>query len=234
MKLNTEYWGAGYAYETFDDGKLLTIDKHVSTIGSRYPDHLKLNEEFDQSILIGTNFKNPNSVLLFINYLDGTKWVKTGFTEPVDTGIYLGALPGSVYGTLFEWYRSRIAYGQTELYTSIRPVLKFPFKTLCFLVKVGVSNPTSFTEFDIDDYFGTDKEQLYPTICTIRFYAYFGNNKNRYLYMQGWLRYFMPLLYGTIKNISNGTEGTEDIFPFYNNEDYLTYGHRPDEVFHKK
>lgn len=233
MKLNTEYWGEGYPYLNFDDGNLLTIGKDANTIASRYPNHLKLNEEFDQSILIGTNFKNPNSVLLFINYLEGSKWVETGFTEPVDTGVYLGALQGSLYGALSEWYRNRIAYGQTEIYTSIRPVLKFPFKTLCFLVKVGVSNPTGFTEFDADEYFGTDKEQLYPTICTIRFYAYFGNNKNRYLHMQGWGRYFMPLLYGTVKNISKGTEGTEDIFPFYNNEDYLTYGHRPDEVFHK-
>lgn len=231
MKLNTEYWGEGYPYLNFDDGKLLTINKNAGTIAERYPTHLKLNEQFDQSILIGTNFKNPNSVLLFI-YLEGSKWVETGFTEPVDTGVYLGALQGSIYGTLSEWYRNRIAYGQTEIYTQIRPVLKFPFKTLCFLVKVGVSNPTGFTEFDVDEYFGTDKEQLYPTICTIRFYAYFGNNKNRYLYMQGWGCYFMPLLYGTIKNISRGTEGTEDIFPFYNNEAYLTYGHRPDEVFH--
>ena len=114
MKLNTDYWGEGYPYLNFEDGNVLTLGRYADTIASRYPNHLKLNEEFDQSILIGTNFKNPNSVLLFINNLNSPKWIETGFTEPVDTGIYLGALQGSVYGTLFEWHRNRIAYGQTE------------------------------------------------------------------------------------------------------------------------
>lgn len=234
MKLNTDYWGTGYPYLTFDDGKLLTIDKNASTIASRYPDHLKLNEEFDQSILIGTNFKNPNSVLLFINYLEGSKWVETGFTEPVDTGVYLGALQGNYYGILFEWYRNRIAYGQTELYTQIRPVLKFPFKSLCFLVQIGASNPLSYQEFAVDEYFGTENEKTYPTINTIIFRPCFGNNKNRYLWYTatGWNGYFIPLLYGTIKNISIEGIYQEDIFPFYNNEDYLTYGHKPDSSFH--
>ena len=182
MKLNTEYWSNGYPYLHFDDGDVLTIGQYADTIGARYPDHLKLNEEFDQSILIGTNFKNPNSVLLFINNLEGSKWVETGFTEPVDTGIFLGALKGDIYGTLFKWYRNRIAYGQTELYTAIRPVLKFPFKTLCFLVQIGASNPIGYQEFPVDEYFGTENENTYPTINTITFYPCFGNNKNRILW----------------------------------------------------
>lgn len=234
MKLNTEYWGEGYPYLTFDDGKVLTLGQYADTIVSRYPDHLKLNEEFDQSILIGTNFKNPNSVLLFINYLEGSKWVETGFTEPVDTGVYLGALQGSVHGTLFEWYRNRIAYGQKEIYTKIRPVLKFPFKSLCFLVQIGASNPLSYQEFAVDEYFGTENEKTYPTINTIIFRPCFGNNKNRYLWYttSGWSTFFIPLLYGTIKNISIEGIYQEDIFPYYNNGDYLIYGHKPDSTFH--
>ena len=234
MKLNTDYWGEGYAYLNFEDGNVLTLGRYADTIASRYPDHLKLNEEFDQSILIGTNFKNPNSVLLFINNLNSTKWIETGFTEPVDTGVYLGALQGSVYGTLFEWYRNRIAYGQTELYTQIRPVLKFPFKSLCFLVQIGASNPLSYQEFAVDEYFGTENEKTYPTINTIIFRPCFGNNKNRTLWYQAsdWATYFIPLLYGTIKNISIGGEFQEDIFPYYNNGDYLIYGHKPDSSFH--
>lgn len=231
MKLNTEYWGEGYPYLNFDDGKVLTIGRYADTIASRYPNHLKLNEEFDQSILIGTNFKNPNSVLLFINNLNSPKWIETGFTEPVDTGIYLGALQGSVYGLLLEWYRNRIAYGQTEIYTQIRPVLKFPFKSLCFLVQIGASNPLSYQEFAVDEYFGTENEKTYPTITTISFKPYFGNNKNR-SFKSGWAGYFIPLLYGTIKNISIGGTYQEDIFPYYNNGDYLIYGHNPDSSFH--
>lgn len=234
MKLNTEYWGKGYPYLNFDDGKLLTIDKNVGTIATRYPNHLKLNEEFDQSILIGTNFKNPNSVLLFINQLNSPKWVETGFTEPIDTGIYLGALQGNVYGLLAAWCAERIAYGQTELYTQIRPVLKFPFKSLCFLVQIGASNPLSYQEFAVDEYFGTENEKTYPTINTIIFYPCFGNNKNRYLWykVSGWSAYFIPLLYGTIKNISVEGIYQEDIFPYYNNGDFLIYGHKPDSTFH--
>lgn len=230
MKLNTEYWGEGYPYLNFDDGKVLTIGRYADTIANRYPNHLKLNEEFDQSILIGTNFKNPNSVLLFINRLEGSKWIETGFTEPVDTGIYLGALQGSVYGTLSEWYRNRIAYGQTEIYTQIRPVLKFPFKSLCFLVQIGASNPLSYQEFAVDEYFGSENEKTYPTINTIIFRPCFGNNKNRTLWYQasGWIGYFIPLLYGTI----DGGIYQEDIFPYYNNGDYLIYGHKPDSTFH--
>ena len=60
MKLNTDYWGKGYPYLNFDDGNVLTIGRNADTIATRYPNHLKLNEEFDQSILIGTNFKNPH------------------------------------------------------------------------------------------------------------------------------------------------------------------------------
>lgn len=234
MKLNTDYWGNGYPYATFDDGKLLTIGSDAETIGARYPDHLKLNEEFDQSILIGTNFKNPNSVLLFINNIDNGTWVETGFTKPVNTGVYLGALQGDRYGTMWEWYRNRIAYGQTDLYTQIRPVLKFPFKTLCFLVQIGASNPSEYAEFPVDEYFGTDNEKTHPTICTIGFYPCFGNNKNRSLWYQtsNWVTYFIPLLFGTIKNISKGTIGKEDIFPYYNNGGYLIYGHKPDSTFH--
>lgn len=234
MKLNTDYWGEGYPFLSFDDGNVLTIGRYVDTIASRYPDHLKLNEEFDQSILIGTNFKNPNSVLLFINDLNSSKWVETGFTEPVDTGVYLGALQGSVDGSLLEWYVSRIAYGQTELYTQIRPVLKFPFKSLCFLVQIGASNPLSYQEFAVDEYFGTENEKTYPTINTIIFRPCFGNNKNRKLWYQasGWATYFIPLLYGTIKNISIGETYQEDMFPYYNNEAYLIYGHKPDSSFY--
>lgn len=234
MKLNTDYWGNGYPYLTFDDGKVLTIGQYADTIANRYPNHLKLNEEFDQSILIGTNFKNPNSVLLFINYLNSPKWVETGFTEPIDTGVYLGSLQGDVYGTLFEWYRNRIAYGQTEIYTQIRPVLKFPFKSLCFLVQIGASNPLSYQEFAVDEYFGTENEKTYPTINTIIFCPCFGNNKNRTLWYQasGWTTYFIPLLYGTVKNISIEGIYQEDIFPYYNNGDYLIYGHKPDSSFH--
>lgn len=232
MKLNTNYWGEGYPYLNFDDGNVLTIGRYADTIGSRYPSHLKLNEEFDQSILIGTNFKNPNSVLLFINRLNSPKWIETGFTEPVDTGIYLGVLQGSLYGTLFEWHRNRIAYGQTELYTQIRPVLKFPFKTLCFLVQIGATNPTEYIEYPVDEYFGTENEKTHPTITTISFKPYFGNNKNRDYYRNSSASYFIPLLYGTITNISKGGLYQEDIFPYYNNGDILTYGHRPDSTFH--
>ena len=231
MKLNTDYWSEGYPYLKFNDGNVLTIGKYADTIASRYPNHLKLNEEFNQSILIGTNFKNPNSVLLFINNLDSTKWVETGFTEPIDTGIYLGALQGSIYGTLSEWYRHRIAYGQTEIYTQIRPVLKFPFKTLCFLVRIGATNPTEYIEYPIDEYFGTENEKTHPTITTISFRPYFGNNKNRD-YKNGWASYFIPLLYGTITNISKEGLYQEDIFPYYNNGRELTYGHKPDSTFY--
>lgn len=231
MKLNTDYWSEGYPYLNFDDGNVLTIGRYADKISSRYPDHLKLNEEFDQSILIGTNFKNPNSVLLFINNLNSTKWIETGFTEPVDTGVYLGALQGSEYGAMFSWYSNRIAYGQTELSTQIRPVLKFPFKTLCFLVKIGATNPSEYIEYPVDEYFGTENEKTHPTITTISFTPYFGNNKNR-SFKNGWAGYFIPLLYGTIKNIS--IEGTyqEDIFPYYNNGSYLIYGHKPSSTFH--
>ena len=232
MKLNTDYWSEGYPYLTFDDGKVLIIGRYADTIASRYPNHLKLNEEFDQSILIGTNFKNPNSVLLFINQLNSPKWVETGFTEPVDTGIYLGALQGSIYGTLFEWHRNRIAYGQTKIYTSIRPVLKFPFKTICFLVRIGATNPTGYIEYPVDEYFGTENEKTHPTITTISFRPYFGNNKNRDYYINGWASYFIPLLYGTITNISKEGLYQEDIFPYNNNGDELTYGHKPDSTFH--
>lgn len=234
MKLNTEYWGNGYPYLHFDDGDILTIGPYADKIDTRHPDHLKLNEEFDQSILIGTNFKNPNSVLLFINDLEGTKWVETGFTDPVDTGVYLGALQGSKYGLLLNWYRNRIAYGQSELYTQIHPVLKFPFKTLCFLVQIGASNPTGYKEFPVDEYFGTENENTYPTINTIAFYPCFGNNKNRKLWYKasGWTSYFIPLLYGTVKNISVDETYQEDIFPYYNNDDFLIYGHKPDSSFY--
>lgn len=232
MKLNTDYWGNGYPYLKFDDGNVLTIGRYADTIASRYPNHLKLNEEFDQSILIGTNFKNPNSVLLFINNLNSTKWVETGFTEPVDTGVYLGALQGSNYGSLFEWYRNRIAYGQTQIYTSIRPVLKFPFKTLCFLVQIGATNPTEYIEYPVDEYFGTENEKTHPTITTISFKPYFGNNKNRDYYKNGWASYFIPLLYGTITNISKEGLYKDDIFPYYNNGDKLTYGQKPNSTFH--
>lgn len=231
MKLNTDYWSEGYPYLEFDDGNLLTIGRYADNMGSRYPDHLKLNEEFDQSILIGTNFKNPNSVLLFINNLNSPKWVETGFTEPVDTGVYLGALQGSEYGAINTWYINRIAYGQTELSTPIRPVLKFPFKTLCFLVQIGASNPTEYQEYPIDEYFGTENEKTHPTINTISFKPYFGNNKNRF-YRNGWAGYFIPLLYGTIKNISISGTYQEDIFPYHNNGSYLIYGHKPDSTFY--
>ena len=234
MKLNTEYWGEGYPYLTFDDGEVLTLGRNVDTMTSLYPNHLKLNEEFDQSILIGTNFKNPNSVMLFINRLNSAKWVETGFTEPVDTGIYLGALMGDIYGTLFEWHRNRIAYGQTEIYTDIRPVLKFPFKTFCFLVEIGASNPLSYQEFAVDEYFGTENEKTYPTINTIIFRPSCGNNKNRILWYQtnNWHGEFIPLLYGTVKNISVGEFYQGDIFPYYNNGRHLIYGMKPTSTFH--
>ena len=138
MELNTKVWGNGVNidYQAFsEDGAFLGIDVSMSPISELVNKTINLNEQFDQSILIGTNLKNPNSIIMYCNKASGTPEL-TGFTNAVDTGVYLGVQQGSRYGALNEVYNARIGYGQSENNSNIRPVLKSPFRNICFLIQL--------------------------------------------------------------------------------------------------
>ena len=231
MKLNTSVWGNGTAidYQYFVDGEFLGIDVSMSPISSLVNSTINLNEQFDQSILIGTNLQNPNSIVMYCNKANGTPEI-TGFTKAVDTGVYLGAQSGSLYGALNSVYSARIGYGQSENNSNIRPVLKFPFRSICFLIQLYVCQNKAATSMgkwiDCDSYFGTSEETDNPYIVAIRFKPFIGNNKNRSDSAWGsWYSYFTPLLYGDLENLGIDTEyGANNMFPFYNISDILMYG----------
>lgn len=232
MELNTKVWGSGVNidYQAFEDGAFLGIDVSMSPISTLVNRTINLNEQFDQSILIGTNLKNPNSIVMYCNKASGTPEL-TGFTNAVDTGVYLGVQLGNRYGGLNGVYPARIGYGQSENNSDIRPVLKFPFRDICFLIQLYVCKNKSVTSsgkwIDCDSYFYTSEETNNPYIVAIRFVPFIGSNKNRSSNAWGsWYNYFMPLLYGDLENLGIDTEyGANNMFPFYNPSDsYLRYG----------
>lgn len=237
MKLNTDVWGEGVAIggRTFDDGKFLGITQDMGPISSLVSSgKILLNTEFDQSILIGTRFNNPNSIMMYmdkgVNNENG--WIEFNrFTPPVDTGVFLGSMQqGDRSGAFNTRYRQRIGYGQTENYSPIRPVLKFPFKNICFLIKIHASHTevsdVDLNEFDCDVYFKSDVHNTYPYIYKISLVPYVGNNKNRSI-AGGWYSYLMPLLYGTYRNFAfEEAYSGNDIFPIGNiMGNNLTFGY---------
>lgn len=230
MELNTSVWGNGVAIDGryFSDGTFLGIDEYMSEIRTLVNKTINLNEQFDQSILIGTNLQNPNSIVMYCNKASGSPEM-TGFTNAVDTGVYLGAQQGNRYGGLNAVYPTRIGYGQSENNSNIRPVLKFPFRAICFLIRLYVCKNKAVTSsgkwIDCDSYFGTSEETDNPYIVAIQFVPFIGNNKSRQGDYGGWYSYFIPLLYGDLENLGLDTEyGANNIFPFYNISDYLIFG----------
>ena len=231
MKLNTEYWGTGKPIENrhFDDGDYIGINETMPVMTAKTP----LNQEIDQSILIGTRFKNPNSILMWFDkgFNNENGWVEFNrFSPPIDTGVFLGVCQENQDGAFNDRYRQRIGYGVNSSQCVTRPVLKFPFKTICFLVNI-IASPTENTwtgqtKFICDDYFGTKNETDYPYICQIELIPYVGNNKNR-TRASGWYGYLSPLLYGTYTNYALGDDLMgNDVMPFTNIiGETLTFGY---------
>lgn len=201
MKLNTEIWGTGEQISGAPEGfKGLRADfpRLAEWIDQG---KVALNQHFDQSFLIGTNFKNPNSIMMWCDAYERDPSLNT-FSDPVDTGIFLaGTDQMSNYGTYWDVSRWRVAYDQTETpYINYKPILKFPFKGLCFLPVIHSCTNKSVTNdihrFSINDYYNGENKNTYPYIIGIELRPYIGNSTTRVWYLNDFIGRISPCMYG--------------------------------------
>lgn len=240
MKLNTEIWGTGKQISGAPQGfKGLRADfpRLAEWIEQG---KVALNQHFDQSFLIGTNFKNPNSVMMWCDKYARDPSLNT-FSDPVDTGIFLaGTDRMSAYGSYFEVLQWRVAYDQTETaYINYKPLLKFPFKGLCFLPIIYSCTNKSVTndlhQFSINDYYNGENEKTYPYIVGIELRPYIGNSTTRGWYINDYIGRISPCMYGDFQNFRKDTTYTNaEMFPMGGNlfTDRLTWGLMNSDVYY--
>ncbi len=241
MKLNTEIWGTGEQIRNAPQGfKGLRADfpRLAEWIEQG---KVALNQHFDQSFLIGTVFKNPNSVMMWCDKYNRDPSLNK-FSNPIDTGIFLaGTDRMSNYGSINDVLRWRVAYDQTETsYINYKPLLKFPFKGLCFLpiihscVNKSVTN--DIHEFSINDYYNGENENTYPYIIGIEMRPYIGNSTTRGWYLNDFIGRLSPCMYGDFQNFRKDPAYTNaQLFPMGGNlfTDRLTWGLMNDSVYYK-
>lgn len=232
MKLNTEIWGTGEQISGAPEGfKGLRADfpRLAEWIEQG---KVALNQHFDQSFLIGTNFKNPNSIMMWCDKYNRDPSLNT-FSDPIDTGVFLaGTDRMSNYGSFHEISRWRVAYDQTEtLYINYKPLLKFPFKGLCFLPVIHSCINKSVTndihQFSINDYYNGENENTYPYIIGIELRPYIGNSTTRGWYLNDFIGRIAPCMYGDFQNFKKEPSYTNaEMFPMGGNlfVDRLTWG----------
>nr|DAM70917.1 MAG TPA: hypothetical protein [Caudoviricetes sp.] len=240
MKLNTEIWGTGEQISGAPQGF-----KGLRADFPRLADWIEqgkvaLNQHFDQSFLIGTVFKNPNSVMMWCDRYERDPSLNT-FSDPVDTGVFLaGTDRMSNYGSIGEVLRWRVAYDQAETsYINYKPLLKFPFKGLCFLPIIyscankSVTNDTH--QFSINDYYNGENENTYPYIIGIELRPYLGTTTDRGWYINDYIGRISPCMYGDFQNFRKDTAYTNaQMFPMGGNlfTDRLTWGLMNDSVYY--
>lgn len=240
MKLNTEIWGTGEQISGAPQGfKGLRADfpRLAEWIEQG---KVALNQHFDQSFLIGTNFKNPNSVMMWCDKYGRDPSLNV-FSDPVDTGVFLaGTDRMSADGTYFDVLRWRVAYDQTETaYINYKPLLKFPFKGLCFLPIIYSCTNKSVTndlhQFSINDYYNGENEKTYPYIVGIELRPYIGNSTTRGWYLNDYIGRISPCMYGDFQNFRKDTTYTNaEMFPMGGNlfTDRLTWGLMNSDVYY--
>lgn len=240
MKLNTEIWGIGEQISGAPQGfKGLRADfpRLAEWIEQG---KIALNQHFDQSFLIGTNFKNPNSIMMWCDKYNREPSLNK-FSEPIDTGIFLaGTDQMSAYGACYEALRWRVAYDQTETaYINYKPLLKFPFKGLCFLpiiyACVNKSVTNDIHKYTINDYYNGENENTYPYIIGIELRPYIGNSTTRDWYLNDYIGRISPCMYGDFQNFRKDTTITNaDMFPMGGNliTDRLTWGLMNSDVYY--
>lgn len=240
MKLNTEIWGTGEQISGAPQGfKGLRADfpRLAEWIEQG---KVALNQHFDPSFLIGTNFKNPNSIMMWCDKYNREPSLNK-FSEPVDTGIFLaGTDKMSADGTYFQVVRWRVAYDQTKTeYINYKPLLKFPFKGLCFLpiiyACVNKSVTNDIHRYTINDYYNGENENTYPYIIGIELRPYIGNSTTRGWYLNDYIGRISPCMYGDFQNFRKDTRYTNaEMFPMGGNlfTDRLTWGLMNSEVYY--
>lgn len=240
MKLNTEIWGTGEQISGAPQGfKGLRADfpRLAEWIEQG---KVALNQHFDQSFLIGINFKNPNSIMMWCDKYNSEPSLNK-FSEPVDTGIFLAGVDSmSPDGTYMEVLRWRVAYDQTETtYINYKPLLKFPFKGLCFLpiiyACVNKSVTNDIHQYTINDYYNGENENTYPYIIGIELRPYIGNSTTRGWYLNDYVGRISPCMYGDFQNFRKQTEYTNaEMFPMSGNliTDRLTWGLMNSDVYY--
>lgn len=241
MKLNTEIWGTGEQISGAPQGfKGLRADfpRLAEWIEQG---KVALNQHFDQSFLIGTNFKNPNSIMMWCDKYNREPSLNK-FSEPVDTGIFLaGTDRMSTYGSYYEVLRWRVAYDQTETaYINYKPLLKFPFKGLCFLpiiyACVNKSVTNDIHQYTLNDYYNGENENTYPYIIGIELRPYIGNSTTRGWYLNDYIGRISPCMYGDFQNFRKNTAYTNaEMFPMGGNlfTDRLTWGLMNADTYYK-
>lgn len=241
MKLNTEIWGTGEQISGAPDGfKGLRADfpRLAEWIEQG---KVALNQHFDQSFLIGTNFKNPNSVMMWCDKYNRDPSLNI-FSDPIDTGVFLAGTDAiSAYGSYWEVLRWRVAYDQTETpYINYKPLLKFPFKGLCFLPIIYACTNKSVTndlhQFSINDYYNGENENTYPYIIGIELRPYIGNSTTRGWYLEEYIGRLSPCMYGDFQNFRKDTSYTNpEMFPMGGNLfiDRLTWGLMNSSVYYE-
>lgn len=240
MKLNTEIWGTGEQISGAPQGfKGLRADfpRLAEWIDQG---KIALNQHFDQSFLIGTNFKNPNSIMMWCDKYEREPSLNT-FSEPIDTGIFLAGTDRMSYnGSYIEVLRWRVAYDQTETpYINYKPLLKFPFKGLCFLPIIYSCTNKSVTNdlhtFSINDYYNGENEKTYPYIVGIELRPYIGNSTTRGWYLNDYIGRLSPCMYGDFQNFRKDSSYTNaEMFPMGGNLfiDRLTWGLMNSDVYY--
>ena len=240
MKLNTEIWGTGEQISGAPQGF-----KGLRTDFPRLAEWIEqgkvaLNQHFDQSFLIGINFKNPNSIMMWCDRYNRDPSLNT-FSDPIDTGIFLaGTDRMSVMGSIDEVLEWRVAYDQTETaYINYKPLLKFPFKGLCFLPIIYSCTNKSVTndlhQFSVNDYYNGENEKTYPYIVGIELRPYIGNSTTRGWYLNDYIGRISPCMYGDFQNFRKDTGYTNaEMFPMGGNLfiDRLTWGLMNSDVYY--
>ena len=246
MKLNTNYWGTPKQNDSclYASGNWLSVEDLIRQ-GKPI-----LNLPYDDSVCFGYRFKNPNSIIAYASAdpkKESNGFPKfMNFSDPINTGLFV------TYGypvnnpSNYYPYVSRWAYGQKQppspdFQNSIRPVLKFDFRSVVWCCKViygsskhpagGASTHPSCDLYEF--YHGAGELYKNHYIYCIYFVPYIGlkDGTGRTVRYSNWNGYEYGVFPNILATITTPTEMdyykndiTNGLFMYGDFHSYMTFG----------
>lgn len=246
MKLNTSYWGEPKQVDSclYTSGNWQTMEDLINQ-GKPI-----LNQPFDDSICFGYRFKNPNSIIAYASadvHAESNNFPSfIGFSDPIDTGVFVTYGYPVVNQSNYYPYISRWAYGQAQppnpnIQNTIKPILKFDFRSAVWCCKVvyglhehAVNSGDYMNSCDLYEYYhGTQELYKNHYIYCIFFVPYVGDKTGtgrtvRYLWTNTYDGGVFPNILATISTPSQmdyyKNDITNGLFMRSDFNGYMTFG----------
>lgn len=246
MKLNTDYWGTPRQINSclYTSGNWGSME---SLIAQGNP---VLNLPYDDSVCFGYRFKNPNSVIAYASadpaIVSSNFPNFMGFSNPIDTGLFVAYGYPVNYQSNHALYVSRWAYGQKppldpDFQNSIKPILKFDFRSVVWCCKVlygehehAINDASYMQSCDLYEFYhGTSELYKNNYIYCIYFVPYIGDKKGtgrtiRYLWNNSYDGGVFPNILATISTPTEmdyyKNDITNGLFMRGDFHSYMTFG----------